>query len=435
MGIRNYFRDRRISSIDKKAKELYEAGDKELAQELEEAREELEYATYRYERLEERRDYSEERKEALEDRLEEYKAKKREMTGIIPWPHRLIRRAIWRLGITKKGREFKKLERNIRTAQRILERMNKDGKRRWEEMIQAEEDMDRAEEKLQNIEKKIKKEYKERKRQGSLDRDEEITEKIENQDRVDEETRENIESQDRADDESRQDVESQDREDEETVEDIETEGRQENIENQDIINEETREDEYGLEILNRDKEQLEKALEEEKDPKIRRKIEKDLEKVKKEIAEKTELDNNNIEQDKNSKVINFDEYKEQKSAHGKFADSLKPPVDWNKEGINRGTIEELLQSKGIKGITPEEYITAYGIQKSNQAKDISMKEALNIVKQSKGNEKNEEQLKNYAKIGLEEFKLSEAYKQIQEKQAEKESSKHYQIQDKQAGVR
>lgn len=155
-----FFRNIKTRSIDKKVSELSERGNEELEMKLRLARQELEYAEERYERLQYWYDYSEDNKEALEDRIKDLKSKKREMTGFWTYlaPH--IRRAFWRLGITKKGREYKRLLRSIKSSERALARMTKNGERRWEEVLKAEEKVDIAEENLRNIEKMIKKESK-----------------------------------------------------------------------------------------------------------------------------------------------------------------------------------------------------------------------------------------------------------------------------------
>lgn len=163
MGIRSFLKYRKTMSIEKKAMELEEVGET-LLEELTEARENAEYARRKYEYLSDMYDYSEERKEALEDKLKEYKEKRIEMRGF-PFPllFKRLRDAFWRTGITKKGREFNKIERKMRTAERTLSRMQKNGTRRWEEILSAEQEIEEAEEKIESIEKAIIEKHKEKK--------------------------------------------------------------------------------------------------------------------------------------------------------------------------------------------------------------------------------------------------------------------------------
>lgn len=157
------FEQLRKNMYDRRASSVLEYGNESLYNEYISAQKALDTAEDMYDRIADSYDRSEDRREELEERIGDLDSKRDEMIGGIkilglrlPLLSSLLYTKWLQTGITKKGREFNKLERSISRSERTLSRMNRKGTRMWEEILAAEQGIENAEKRLSNVEKEIR---------------------------------------------------------------------------------------------------------------------------------------------------------------------------------------------------------------------------------------------------------------------------------------
>ena len=160
---RKLFEQLRKNMYDRRASSVLKYGNESLYNEYINAQKSLDKAEDMYDRIANSYDRSEERKEELQDRVEDLNSNRDEMIGGIkifglrlPLISSFIHTKWLQMGITKKGKEFNKLERKIRISERTLARMNRKGTRTWDEILAAEKGIEDAEKRLSDVEKAIR---------------------------------------------------------------------------------------------------------------------------------------------------------------------------------------------------------------------------------------------------------------------------------------